>query len=519
MLTSTILKWCLVSTFCLTLFLQPNVQAYTYKSSSYLFQRRSDFAGSSIDNVAVLAGGSVNSLYPATYSSVADIYDFTTNQITSDQMALCEPRAYLASTSCSSKIFFAGGLTNGGSRSTVSSAVDIYDVQTKRWTSNRSQLSGSRAYMSASCTNGYAVFAGGITLAGVFSLQTVSRVDMYHLPTNSWSSSSTALSQPRYLMASGSTPTKLLFAGGSTKGSLLSFYSCTSVVDVFDTQTKTWSVDPTGLSTSRCSMASASVGHLVLFAGGVYSSPNSTIYSTVVDLYNGETNSWTSYTNGLSQARSDLAGAVAGSYVIFAGGYSSGNKMVTYFRTMDFYNYKTERWSVKPYGLSTPRAYLVGVGANSLGSVSLFAGGLSYNSERSSSIDIHVNGPIVQSTFSVVCSTVGNRTTSNQTEQSSFTFTAVQMDMNHIDTRCTQCTDWFCTISSEQTLQQFMYSTYVCAKDGSIFVDATYKTRDGRTVEQSVAVQPQTERGMTTTTFELMNKDKCSFTTSIQTNV
>ncbi len=61
------------------------------------------------------------------------------------------------------------------------------------------------------------------------------------------------------------------------------------------------------------------MGNLAFFAGGSYADENN---SDVVDIYNAETDTWTTTT--LSVARGSLAATAVGDMVIFAGGGAAG---------------------------------------------------------------------------------------------------------------------------------------------------------------------------------------------------
>ena len=93
--------------------------------------------------------------------------------------------------------------------------------------------------------------------------------------------------------------------------------SASNVVDAYNASlTRT---TPTALSTARDSLAGASAGDYALFGGGY---ANNSI-SDVVDAYNASLTRTTP--TALSAARQNLAGASVGDYTLFAGGYASDN--------------------------------------------------------------------------------------------------------------------------------------------------------------------------------------------------
>jgi hypothetical protein len=87
--------------------------------------------------------------------------------------------------------------------------------------------------------------------------------------------------------------------------------------------------------------------------------------SKVVDIFDVSTNMWT--TDSLSIARADLGAATLGNLVIFAGGWD-GTAAV--YKTVDIYDTLTGLWTTD--SLTTGRFYAA---ATSIGDVFMFAGG------------------------------------------------------------------------------------------------------------------------------------------------
>jgi hypothetical protein len=177
------------------------------------------------------------------------------------------------------------------------------------------------------------------------------------------------LSKSRANMAVGTAGTKILFAGGNAQNEP----DGTSRVDIYDSNTKTWSTAE--LSKPRYDITAVTAGDKIFFAGGVYGSygpggNNNAALSTTVDIYDASTNSWS--VTSLPLPRSSMAAAAVGGKVFFAGG------MVTMYGTgetdrVEIYDVTTKTWSVK---LLTERKF--GVSAVTLGNRIYFAGGLYY---------------------------------------------------------------------------------------------------------------------------------------------
>jgi hypothetical protein len=142
-------------------------------------------------------------------SSHVDIYNSSSNSWSSIATGLGQARGYLAATSLpSGVVFFAGGYVTGS----VKFQVHVYDVfvvgAALSWPSFQIDL-----YTTVfTCDILLMVFC---TAVGVYS----SRVDVYHVTSNSWSSHPEGLGQARSDMACASLPPDLvIFAGGEISG-------------------------------------------------------------------------------------------------------------------------------------------------------------------------------------------------------------------------------------------------------------------------------------------------------------
>ena len=177
---------------------------------------------------------------------------------------LSQARAYLAATTVGTEVLFAGGWL-GGSSSTRSDRVEIYDDSTGTW--SIASLSVPRDGIAAAAVGTKALFAGGANSSGVAS----DRVDIYDASTSTWSTAT--LSAPRWTIAATNVGNLILFAGGDGG----SGYS--DVVDIYDDCTGTWTTST--LPEARGYLAAASLGGEAYFGGGRASGG----YSDVVDIY------------------------------------------------------------------------------------------------------------------------------------------------------------------------------------------------------------------------------------------
>jgi N-acetylneuraminic acid mutarotase len=112
---------------------------------------------------------------------------------------------------------------------------------------------------------------------------------------------------------------KILFAGGGDNDN----GATTTRVDIYDALNNTWSTAE--LSQGREYFAAATLGEKVFFAGGRTWQTSPSGFSTwatssVVDIYDNASNTWTTAT--LSESRSDLSATTIDNKIYFAGGFS-----------------------------------------------------------------------------------------------------------------------------------------------------------------------------------------------------
>lgn len=123
------------------------------------------------------------------------------------------------------------------------------------------------------------------------------------------------------------------------------------------------------LQTGRGHFASTTLGSHAIFAGGIRSAVGS--YCAHADAYSDSLVRTT--LDNLSVARYGLAGANAGNYALFAGGYGSKTNNKYQYATVDTYDTSLSRGTAT--NLSYEKYLLTGV---SLGEYAIFAGGNAY---------------------------------------------------------------------------------------------------------------------------------------------
>ncbi|PVU91041.1 hypothetical protein BB559_004338 [Furculomyces boomerangus] len=134
------------------------------------------------------------------------------------------------------------------------------------------------------------------TLVGLFALfPTTFNIRALALPTDSfavsdpnfaqWNINEYSLSVARSRLSAASAGNKIFFAGGILKDSSIS-----DIIDVFDIETKTWSVQKLSSPRSEIGAGSFANGRFAVFAGGI---GKETTLSPNVDVYDSQEDTWT----------------------------------------------------------------------------------------------------------------------------------------------------------------------------------------------------------------------------------
>lgn len=208
------------------------------------------------------------------------------------------------------------------------------------------------------------VYAGGWNgvYCQIYYYKSSSVVDIYDRNSRTWSTAQ--LSNSRGEIAVTSLGNKIFFAGGVNweNHQSLQWNGSYDNVDIYDASNNTWSV--AHLSKSRQNICAVAIGNKVIFAGGTYFTKISGIsnpvahVSDVVDIYDTSTDSWSAAK--LSVARTEISAVVIGSNVYFAGGYEFGNQ--NNLDIVDVYNSTTNTWSTStlPEEVVLKQSYQIG---------------------------------------------------------------------------------------------------------------------------------------------------------------
>ena len=247
---------------------------------------------------------------------------------------LSQARAFMAVASAGNKILFAGREDN-----THSSRVDIYDISTNKWST--AELSIARHYIAAVANGNKVFFAGGEISDGTFPTDVV---DIYDVSTNTWTVAHLSLAGRD--IAAAAVSEKVLFAGGM--GGFASGEARAGRVDIYNLATNTW---------STASLSQYKVrGHVAVTANNkVYISGGSTLWlndvpSNKIEIYDNATNTWS--TAAMQEARYRHAGIVAGNKIYWGGGWDGAGDIcsveirdVNTGNSTTQYLYRSTEWS------------------------------------------------------------------------------------------------------------------------------------------------------------------------------
>jgi len=268
----------------ITGFLCAQAQTWTWSEDQLSIARMGISATVLDDTVFFSQGQGSNYNYPG----IIDIYD-----IGEDEWTTYEPqspaRMITGSISTNGMVFIAGGNNYDPNNPsyTFFDEIDVFTKETGEWTID--SLSIARQQMGIVAGGNKVYFAGGMNFDEDFNLHDV--IDIYDTETKTWLPTE-YLSIPRSLIGAVAACGKLFFAGGHN-GSL----SVTNRVDIYDMETGEWTID--SLSVSRAYIATLVYDGLVYFAGGTYANNSG---SDVIDIYNCEEGTWED-TETLSEPR------------------------------------------------------------------------------------------------------------------------------------------------------------------------------------------------------------------------
>jgi hypothetical protein len=289
-----------------------DVETRQWKSSSLSIGREYP-AGVSCGSKVLFAGG-VSLLTYGAYPTV-DIYDTATQKWSKSDLS--QAKFSLAAVSYGNQVLFAGGINALSMK--MYKTVDIYNTDTGEWKTD--SLSEARCAMGYAVCGTKAVFAGGLTLSNV-----TDKVDIYDFASGIWSTAT--LSQARCFLSATAVGSKVIIAGGMIASDVPS-----DRVDIYDVITGVWTTSKLSQPRGFLNTAAAACGK-AFFAGGGSMNINNLNWSSasdIVDIYNLETNSWS--VEKLSHPLVNH-GVAANGNQLFVGG---GSDLHSNFKTVDIY--------------------------------------------------------------------------------------------------------------------------------------------------------------------------------------
>jgi hypothetical protein len=212
--------------------------------------------------------------------------------------------------SAGNKILFAGGMRLQSDNSLErSSRVDIYDISTQGWST--AELSDARWGIAAAVTNNKIFFGGGEHDDGCCHVDVV---DIFDASTNSWSISH--MPAAGYEMAAVASGNKIFFGGADGSQPFTG-------INIYDITTQAWSTAT--LSEPKEHFAAAAANNKVYFAGGFThrfpaNSPPQHYASSIIDVYDNATSMWS--TSSMSEGKTAFASIVQSGKIYWAGGYT-----------------------------------------------------------------------------------------------------------------------------------------------------------------------------------------------------
>jgi hypothetical protein len=236
---------------------------------------------------------------------------------------------------------------------------NIFDVSTGDHTFGNLAVSRSMFEVVAA---GEKVYIGGGKYGSFADPQYTKTVDVYDNATDTWSTLN--LKVQREVGGSGTIGNKVFFAGGTGRSDISGPVYMYNTVDIFDVTTNARTTGK--LSQKRSNIAVGAAANKIVFAGGWYWNPYyMTVQSNRADIYDVTTGVWTRYT--LSAKREDMAVAVIGNKIIFAGGWGVAGPT----NKVDIYDAATNVWTTGNLSLAR-----YAMQSTVIGDQAFFAGGV-----------------------------------------------------------------------------------------------------------------------------------------------
>jgi N-acetylneuraminic acid mutarotase len=246
------------------------------------------------------------------YTNQTRLYNISTNLWSAGAAAPLPARAGAASgdTTHGGFLYVIGGESSTG----VLSDLQRYDPVTDTWTTLMSMTNARAGAAAAVIDDSIFVIGGRQSTGGPFSggpyLTTVER---YDIDTNTWSPVAPLLNGRSDLAAVAHGGKIFVFGGGTGTASAP---SVSNEVDMYDPQTNTWTTNLAPMTTQRASLVAGHSGNQVFAIGGTSGS----LVLTVNEVYDIPSNTWTTNTATMPTARQEAGVNSHGGRIYVVGG-------------------------------------------------------------------------------------------------------------------------------------------------------------------------------------------------------
>ena len=246
----------------------------------------------------------------------------------------------------SGKVYAIGG-SNGNGELALN---EMFDPATNRWSARTSMPTARTGFAEAVYNNKIYVIGGSV------GDSFLGNVEVYDPVSNTWQTMA-SMPTPRADLSANVVNGKIYLFGGKTYSSVSPFYNQTSINQVYDIATNTWSTN-TSMPTPLQGYASTVVGtKIYVFGGAKLSVAGIDSSINAVQIYDTETGTWATgkSLNSPSSygAAIETTGVMAPQKIYYVGGYSSG----TFSDKTQVYDIEQNVWS-ESAKMPTPRAYL-----------------------------------------------------------------------------------------------------------------------------------------------------------------
>lgn len=327
------------------------------------------FADGTTQMSAASGGGQPpsGSLLVSASSAVPAGYSFLTLQKVADfwlpVASMPTARRALAAVTLNGKIYAVGG--DLGSSATVIGTLEIYDPVANTWTTG-APMPTARSYLAAAVANGKIYAVGGLSASNT----SLSTVEVYDPATNAWSTL-TSMPTARLALAAAGVNGRIYAFGGIANWP--TNLAPTTILEVYNPTTNSWTSSTTpvckGCVPGPAPMPGVAGSGISYLAAAV---ANGKIYAVGGDdggtatnplqVYDPAANAWSSLTS-MPTPRRELAASVANGKIYAIGGNAGSGPTLTCLSTVEAYDPGANTWT-EAAGLSSPTSDLAASDAN-----------------------------------------------------------------------------------------------------------------------------------------------------------